>query len=122
MNFNEVIVAGNLTRSPELEETPSGTKVTNVGIAVNRKYKDEQETSFFDVTLFGKSAKTLCEYAEKGSNILFQGRLKQDRWTDEQKGRQSKVKIIARRFVFGNNNRADKSEQNREDDSESVPF
>lgn len=78
-----------------MKNTQSGTNVTTTGVAVTRKYKGQEEVSFFDIVAFGKTAETLNQYGRKGLNVYIQGRLKQDRWEDRQTGqKRSKVTIV----------------------------
>ncbi len=103
-SFNRVVLVGNLTRDPELRSIQSGTSVMDVGLAVNERRKEQsgnwvEDTNFFDVTVWGRNAEVLHEYARKGSSILVEGRLKQDTWEQEGQKR-SKVKIIAERIVL----------------------
>ena len=94
-NANTVILIGNLTSDPQMKNTQSGTNVTTTGVAVTRKYKGQEEVSFFDIVAFGKTAETLNQYGRKGLNVYIQGRLKQDRWEDRQTGqKRSKVTIV----------------------------
>ena len=100
-SFNRVILVGNLTRDVELRYTPSGTPVTDMGIAVNERVKrnDEwtDEVNFFDVTLWSRTAEVAAEYLSKGSPVLIEGRLKYDSW--EQDGqKRSKIKIVGERM------------------------
>lgn len=101
-NYNRVILVGNLTRKPELRYTPSGTAVTDLGLAVNDFRKSPtgetiQETTFVDITLWGRQAETACEYLNKGAPVLIEGRLKLDTWeTDGQK--RSKLKVIGEKM------------------------
>ncbi len=100
-SFNRVVLVGNLTRDVEIRYTPSGTAVTDVSIAVNDRVKRNNEwvdeTSYFDITLWGRTAEVAGEYLSKGSSILVEGRLKQDRW--EQDGqKRSKVKVIGEKM------------------------
>jgi single-strand DNA-binding protein len=100
-SYNRVVLMGNLTRDVELRYTPSGTAVTDISIAVNERVKRNdqwtEEANFFDVTLWGRTAEIAGEYLSKGSSILIEGRLKQDRW--EQDGqKKSKVKVIGERM------------------------
>ena len=103
-SFNRVVLVGNLTRDPELRSTPSGATVAAIGLAVHERRKDQggnwiEETSFFDVDVWNRSAEVLRDYTTKGSPILVEGRLKQDVW--EQDGqKRSKVKIVADRIVL----------------------
>jgi len=89
-SFNRVILVGNLTRDPELRYIPSGTAVTEVGLAVNDRRKTASgdwvdETTFVDVTLWGRTAEVASEYLTKGAPVLIEGRLKLDTWEKEGK-------------------------------------
>ena len=101
-SYNRVILVGNLTRDPELRYIQSGTAVTDVGLAVNDRRKTAtgewvDETTFVDITVWGRQAETVCEYLTKGSPVLFEGRLKLDTWEkDGQK--HSKLKVICERM------------------------
>jgi single-strand DNA-binding protein len=99
-SFNKVILLGNLTRDPEVRYTPKGTAVTEIGMAVNRVYSAEngekrEETTFVDVTLWGRTAEIAGEYLKKGRPVLIEGRLQLDTWDDKQSGqKRSKLKVI----------------------------
>jgi single-strand DNA-binding protein len=101
-SYNRVILVGNLTRDPELRYIPSGTAVTDVGLAVNdrRKNSDGQwvdETTFVDVTLWARQAEVASEYLSKGSPVLIEGRLKLDSW--EKDGQKfSKLRVVGERM------------------------
>ncbi|HEY3395744.1 MAG TPA: single-stranded DNA-binding protein [Lacipirellulaceae bacterium] len=100
-SFNRVILVGNLTRDPELRYIPSGTAVSDIGLAVNDRIKrgDQwvEEPVFVDITLWGRTAEIANEYLSKGSPVLIEGRLKLDRWEkDGQK--HSKLKVIGERL------------------------
>ena len=100
-SYNRVILVGNLTRDPELRYIPSGTAVTDIGLAVNDRVKrgDQwvDEATFVDVTLWGRTAEIANEYLSKGSPVLIEGRLKLDRWEkDGQK--HSKLKVVGERL------------------------
>ena len=100
-SFNRVILVGHLTRDPELKYLQSGTAVTELGLAVNdRVKKNDQwvdETTFCDITLFGKTAEVCGEYLTKGSAALIEGRLKLDTWEKDGEKR-SKLKIIGEKM------------------------
>ena len=99
-SFNKVILLGNLTRDPEVRYTPKGTAVTELGMAVNRVYTAEngekrEETTFVDVTLWGRTAEIAGEYLKKGRPVFIEGRLQLDTWDDKQSGqKRSKLKVI----------------------------
>jgi len=96
-SFNRVILVGNLTRDPELRYIPSGTAVSDIGLAVNdRVKKGDQwvdETTFVDITLWGRTAEIANEYLSKGAPVLIEGRLKLDRWEKEGQ-KHSKLKVV----------------------------
>ena len=110
-NFNKVIVAGNLTRDPELRYTPKGTAVARITLAVNRNYATEtgekkEEVSFVDVDIWGRQAEIISQYMKKGRPLLVEGRLKQDSWEDKTtKQKQSKLKVVLESFSFIDSNR-----------------
>lgn len=113
-NFNKVILAGNLTRDPELRYTPKGTAIAKFGLAVNRVWKNEageskEETMFVDLDAFGRQAETLAQYMKKGSPLLVEGRLKLDQWDDKQTGqKRSKLGVVVEGFQFlGGGSRGD---------------
>jgi single-strand DNA-binding protein len=99
-SYNKVILLGNLTRDPEVRYTPKGSAVTDIGLAVNRVYSTDagekrEETTFVDVTLWGRTAEIAGEYLKKGRPVLIEGRLQLDTWDDKQSGqKRSKLKVI----------------------------
>ncbi len=87
MSFNKIIVVGNLGRDPELRYTPQGTAVCSFTVATNERRKDragEQQdvTTWFRVTLWGKQAETASKYLSKGRSVYVEGRLHVEEWTD----------------------------------------
>ena len=105
-NFNKVILAGNLTRDPELRYTPKGLAIAKLGLAINRKWSTEtgeqkEEVTFVDVDAFGKQAETIGQYLKKGRPILIEGRLRLDTWDDKQTGqKKSKLNVVLDSFQF----------------------
>lgn len=105
-NFNKVILAGNITRDPELRYTPKGTAVAKIGLAINRNWKDEsgqqkEEVTFVDVDAFGRQAEVISQYLKKGRPILVEGRLKLDQWDDKQTGqKKSRLGVVLESFQF----------------------
>ena len=95
---------GNLTRNPELKNIGS-TNVCNFGIAINRKTKNGEETTFVEVASFGKTADNIGKYFQKGKPILIEGRLQLDQWNDNGVQR-SKLKVVAERFNFCGSNQS----------------
>jgi single-strand DNA-binding protein len=101
-SYNRVILVGNLTRDPELRYIPSGTAVTEVGLAVNDRRKGAngewiEETTFVDVTLWARTAEVASEYLSKGSSVLIEGRLKYDAWEKEGK-KFSKLRVVGEKM------------------------
>ena len=100
--YNRVILVGNITREIELTKTQSGTAVTDIGLAVNERRKNQagewvEDTQFIDVTLWGRTAEVAAEYLKKGSPILIEGRLKLETWESDGQKR-SKLKVIGERM------------------------
>src|SRR5688572_6388876 len=112
-NFNKVILAGNLTRDPELRYTPKGTAVAKIGLAINRTWRTEtgeqkEEATFVDVDAFGKTAETIGQYFKKGRPILIEGRLRYETWEDKQTNqKRSKLGVVTETFQFMDSNRGD---------------
>jgi single-strand DNA-binding protein len=130
-NYNKVILMGNLTRDPEVRYTPNGSAVASFSIAVNRRYKVEnenrEETSFFDIVFFGKRAETIAEYMKKGRPILIEGRLQQRRWETDDGQKRSKVEVIGENFQFLGGRDQESSAQaddggSTEFDDSDIPF
>ena len=101
-SFNRVILMGNITRDIELKYIQSGTAVTELGLAVNDRRKTAtgewvDETTFVDVTLWGRTAEVASEYISKGSPVLIEGRLKLDTWETEGQKR-SKLRVVGEKM------------------------
>jgi single-strand DNA-binding protein len=101
-SFNKVILLGNVTRDPELRYIANGTAVTDIGLAVNDRRKTAsgewvEETTFVDVTLWGRTAEVAGEYVTKGSPLLIEGRLKLDTWEKDGK-KNSKLRVVGERM------------------------
>ena len=105
-NFNKVILAGNLTRDPELRYTPKGTAIARIGLAINRNWTSEtgerkEEVTFVDVDAFGKTAETIGQYFKMGRPILMEGRLRYETWEDKQTNqKRSKLGVVLESFQF----------------------
>ena len=112
-NFNKVILAGNLTRDPELKYTSKGTAIASFGLAINRKWKTEtgetkEEVTFVDIDAFGRQAEVVAQYMKKGRPFLVDGRLKLDQWEDKNTHqKQSKLRVVLEGFSFIDSNRED---------------
>ena len=112
-NFNKVILAGNLTRDPELRYTPKGTAVAKIGMAINRNWTNEagekkEDVTFVDVDAFGRQAEVIAQYMKKGRSLLVEGRLKLDQWEDKQTHqKKSKLGVVLESFSFLDSGRGD---------------
>ncbi len=108
--FSKAIVAGNITRDPEMRTTGSGSQVCSFAIAVNRSFKDssgnqQDQVSYLDCVAWGKSAEIICQYVHKGSALLVSGRLEQRSWEDKNSGqKRSRTEIVVEDFSFIGNN------------------
>ncbi len=112
-SFNKVILAGNLTRDPELRYTPKGTAVCKFALAVSRNWTNEagekkEDVTFVDIDAFGRQAEVISQYMKKGRPFLVEGRLKLDQWDDKQTGqKRSRLGVVLESFSFldsGNRN------------------
>jgi single-strand DNA-binding protein len=105
-NFNKVILAGNLTRDPELRYTPNGKAIAKFGLAINRNWTTEtgekkEEVTFVDIDSFGRQAEVISQYLKKGRPVLVEGRLKLDQWDDKQSGqKRSRLGVVLESFSF----------------------
>ena len=103
-SFNKVMLLGNLTRDPEVKYTPKGSAVADIGLAVNRTYTTDggekrEETTFVDVTMWGRQAEIAGEYLKKGRPLFVEGRLQLDTWDDKQTGqKRSKMRVVCENF------------------------
>ena len=105
-NYNRVILAGNLTRDPELTYTPSNTPICKFGLAINRNWTDRQtnekreETCFVDCTAFGRQGEVINQYMSKGRPLLIEGRLNFSQWTGQDGQKRSKLDVVVENFQF----------------------
>ncbi len=103
-SLNQVTLMGNLTRDPELRQTPNGQTVTNFSLALNRAYKDKSDewqevTDYVDIVCWGPLAERVAQYMSKGRRCLVQGRLQSRSWEQEGQKR-SKVEVLANDVTF----------------------
>lgn len=119
-SLNQVTLMGNLTRDPELRETPSGQSVTSFSLALNRSYKDssgewQEATDYVDIVAWGPLAERVSQYLFKGRRCLVQGRLQSRSWEQEGQKR-SKVEVLASDVTFldSRSNESTDSENNQE--------
>jgi single-strand DNA-binding protein len=103
--LNKVIIAGRLTRKPELRKTPNGISVTDLLIALNREYvtlggEKQQEVCFVDVVVWGKQAEACIQALDCSSSVLVEGRLQLDVWHAKDGDKRCKLRVAAERVQF----------------------
>lgn len=105
MNFQKVLICGNITKQPEIRYTPSGTAVCTFSVATNENYtksngEKEQVTQFHFIKTFGKLAENCNQYLIKGQNVLIEGTIDYQEWTnkDGTKGKRTEIKAISVKF------------------------
>jgi single-strand DNA-binding protein len=106
MNYNKVILSGNLTRDPELRYTPKGLAVCKFSIAINRTWTTEtgeskKDVTFVEVDAFGRTAENISKFFKKGNCIFVEGRLQFQTWEDKTtKDKKSKLTVVCDIFQF----------------------
>jgi single-strand DNA-binding protein len=100
VSFNRVILAGNLTRDPELRFTGDGIPVCSFGLAVNRVRSKNEDVDFFDVSAWRELGETIANYKKKGDPILVEGRLQYRTWEAQDGSKRSKVDVVADNVQF----------------------
>lgn len=100
VSFNRVILAGNLTRDPELRFTNDGVPVCSFGLAVNRVRSRNEEVDFFDISAWRELGETIANYKKKGDPILVEGRLQYRTWEAQDGSKRSKVDVVADNVQF----------------------
>lgn len=105
MNYNRVMIAGNLTRDPETKFLSNDNAVASFSMACNRKYRTadgekKEDVTFVDVEAWGRLAELIGQYCIKGKTIFVEGRLKLDTWTDQQGNKRSRLKVLAENVQF----------------------
>jgi single-strand DNA-binding protein len=100
VNFNRVVLAGNLTRDPELRFTNDGIPVCSFGLAVNRVRSRSEEVDFFNITAWRELGETVANYKKKGDPILLEGRLQYRTWEAQDGSKRSAVDVVADRVEF----------------------
>lgn len=103
--LNKVLIAGRLTRKPELRKTPNGMSVTDLLVALNREFvttggDKQQEVCFVDVVVWGKQAETCSQVLDCSSPVLIEGRLQLDVWHAKDGDKRSKLRVAAERVQF----------------------
>jgi len=127
MNVNKVILAGNLTRDPQLSYTPNQTAVISFGLAVNRNWTDktgqkQNEACFVDCRAFGRTAENINKYLNKGMPLFVEGRLSLDQWQASDGSKRQRLRVIIESFQFLPSGRSQAASQgNQQEQAEQHP-
>jgi single-strand DNA-binding protein len=102
---NLVVVGGNIGGEIELRYTPSGSAVANFSLAINEKWRgsdgeEKERTTWLNIVVFGKQGEACNEHLKKGSAVLVQGRLVENKWEDQNGNKRSRIEVIANRIDF----------------------
>lgn len=108
--MNKVFLSGNLTQDPEVRYSQSGTAYTKTGIGVRRAFSKngdgQNNTDFFNLTLFGKQAEFCGRYLKKGSRVLVEGRIENDNYEDKNGVKHYRVNIMVDSIEFADSKRS----------------
>lgn len=114
VSFNRAVLAGNLTRDPELRVTQTGVPVCSFSIAVNRVNSKSEAADFFNVSAWREMGETVATYKKKGDPILVEGRLQYRTWQAQDGAKRSTVDVVADSVQFlsrGTNPQAQAAEE-----------
>lgn len=104
-SLNKVIVIGNLTRDPELKQTPNGQSVCTVGLATNRTWSNatgekQEQVEYHNIVVWGKLAEICAQYLQKGRKAYFEGRLQTRDWEGQDGVRRYRTEIVAENMIM----------------------
>jgi single-strand DNA-binding protein len=123
-NLNSILVEGNLTKDPSFTENSKGTSICSFSIATNRYYKQEEEyqneVSYLDIETWGRLAEACRDHLAKGRGVRVVGRVKQDRWMDQEGKNRSKIKIVAEHVEFKPFKKNDESKEATDEAKEEI--
>ena len=122
MYHGQVVIEGNLTQDPELKTVPSGKNTCRFPIATNRHYRNAErklieETTFITVDTWGTLAENCSKYLHKGRGVRVVGRLRQDRWQDDEENTHERYIIVAEHVEFQRDPSWNPDEQKRDTDN-----
>ena len=130
-SVNKVIIVGNLGQDPEARFTPQGTAVTNLSIATNESWKNQEgqiqdRTEWHRVVLYGKMAETASEYMRKGSMVYVEGRLRTKEWEDQNQNKRKSTEIMCDNFTMlgrrGDNQTSQNNKPESTSEEDDLPF
>ena len=100
--LNQTVIVGRIVRDPELRETDSGSKITNITLAVPRSFKNpngEYETDFISCILWKGVAENVVEYCKRGDLVGVKGRI-QSRNIEEEDKKKQVLEVVAEKVTF----------------------
>jgi len=114
--MNQVILIGNLTKDPELRNTPSGKQVAGCSIATNKTYKDQSGqkqtvSQFHNLVIWGKSAEVFTKYLAKGSKVAIIGEIQTRNYVGQDGIKRYVTEILVNNFEFLSTKKEDSSNQ-----------
>jgi len=121
--MNVVVLTGRLVADPTLKYTPNGKAVTELRVAVDRRFKNEgeQTADFFDVVAWGQSAEFICNYGGKGQRVSIEGRLQQRSWEKDGQKR-SKIEVVANSLQLLDKKQGEAKQEAASDEPDYDPF
>ncbi len=127
MNLNKAMIIGNVTRDPELKNTPSGQSVVSFSVATNLIWNDQsgqqqKKTEFHNIIAWRKLAEVCAKYLRKGSKVFIEGRLQTTDWTGNDGVKRYRTEIVAENMIMldGRNNSSNPSTDNRNHSEEII--
>ena len=121
--YNKQIIIGNLGDAPELKETKNGKSLAKMSVAVNTGFGDHERTDWFDTVVWGKQAEACANHLNKGSRVLVEGEMRQNKWEDDNGKKHSRFELSAHKVVFlGNANNGAASADQAPVQEDDIPF
>lgn len=116
-----------MTRDIEKRVTPTGTSVTNFGIATNRSWKTDdgqqhEETEFHQIVAWNKLADICEQFLRKGMKVYIEGRLTTREWTTQEGQKKQRTEITAEDMIILDNKGKASAEAPAEQTDENTPF
>ena len=122
--MNKVILMGRMVADPETRYTQNNTAMTRFKIAVNRQYKQEGQPTadFFQITAWGKTAEFVQKYFTKGQQVLIEGNLRNNSWTDKDGNKRYSDDIHAEKVYFADSKKSNDNSNDNKTYSEPAPY
>tara|TARA_B100000427_G_scaffold323843_1_gene327937 strand:- start:1829 stop:2233 length:405 start_codon:yes stop_codon:yes gene_type:complete len=130
-SVNKVIIVGNLGQDPEARYTPQGTAVTNLSVATNESWKNQEgqiqdRTEWHRVVVYGKMAETASQFMTKGSMVYVEGRLRTREWEDQNQNKRKTTEIMCDSFTMlgrrGDNKPNTNTNPDNSTEDDDLPF